>query len=308
MERAHPLVAVVGPTASGKTDLSLFLAERLNGEIVNYDSVQVYRYFDVGTAKASPAEQRRIPHHMLDLLDPHEELTAGEYARRARIVLEEIRSRGKVPVLVGGTGFYLRALLEGLFPGPQRDEELRERLGERASERGPGYLHRMLRRLDPASAARIHANDTPKLIRAIEVCLRARRRMSEMFEETRGHGRLEGFRAVKIGLDPPRDELYARINRRAELMFEQGLLDEVRSILARGASPAAKPFESHGYLEALAVVQGRMSVADAIASTQLRTRRYAKRQMTWFRREEVVWLRGFGSHPDVQQQALNAVL
>ncbi len=301
-----PLLIVVGPTASGKSDLALFLAEERNGEIINCDSVQVYRWFDLGTAKPAPVERRGVPHHLMDILEPQQALTAGDYARRAREVLERIQARGTLPILVGGTGFYLRALLEGLFPGPVRDEGLRERLRSRARTRTASgdYLHRLLRRLDPASASRIHARDTSKLIRAIEVCLQARRPMSALFRETQGQGRLEGFRPLKIGLDPPRRRLYERINRRAEGMFRGGLLEEVREILARGAPPTAKPFESHGYQEALAVRQGAMTLEEAIASTQLRTRHYAKRQMTWFRREkDVHWLPYFGDEPAAREAA-----
>lgn len=301
-----PLLAIVGPTASGKSELALFLAEELNGEIVNCDSVQIYRHFDIGAAKPAPVERRGVAHHLLDVLEPHEVFSAGEYARRARRVLEEIRGRGSLPVLVGGTGFYLRALLEGLFPGPARSERLRERLRQRARTRGGDYLHRLLRRLDPASSARIHAHDAPKLIRAIEVCIQARQPMSALFRETQGLQGLEGFRALKLGLNPPRRLLYERINRRAEQMFAAGLVEEVREILARGVSPAAKPFESHGYTEALAVVEGRLTLEQAVESTQLRTRHYAKRQMTWFRREkDLHWLAGFGDDLQIQRAALD---
>ena len=309
MNVPHPLLAIVGPTASGKSDLALLLAEDLaqrGAEIINCDSVQLYRHFDIGTAKPAPVERRGVPHHLLDALDPRETCTAGEYARRARAVLDDLRVRGAVPIFVGGTGFYLRATLEGLFPGPARDDELRRRLARRAGERSGAYLHRLLRRLDPASASRIHANDAPKMIRAIEVCLRARRPMSALFRETQGHGKLEGFRVLKIGLAPPRRELCERINSRAARMFHGGLLDEVRDILARGVPRTAKPFQSHGYMEALAVVEGRMTLEEAITSTQVRTRQYAKRQMTWFRRERGVhWLAAFGDAPATQHAALD---
>jgi tRNA dimethylallyltransferase len=304
MTESKPLLAVIGPTGSGKSELALFLAERLEGEIVNTDSLQLYRGFDIGTAKTPLDARRGIPHHLLDLLEPAQCFSAGEFARRARAAIEESATRGKLPVLVGGAGFYLRALLEGLFPGPASDAELRERLRNRAAKRPPGYLHGLLRRLDPLSAARIHPHDTPKLIRAIEVCLHARRPMSALFRESRGHGRLEGFQAIKIGLNPPRHLLYARINQRAARMFEAGLVEEVRALLAAGLPPDAKPFESVGYKEALAVVQGAMGLEQAIAATQLRSRRYAKRQMTWFRRESGVrWLAAFGDDPAAQEQA-----
>jgi len=302
------LVAIVGPTASGKSALALFLAERLGGEIVNYDSLQLYRHFDMGTAKPSEEDRRRVPHHLLDVLEPAEVYSAGEYARRAAGVIGGILERGRLPVLAGGTGFYLRALLQGLFAGPQRDEQLRERLRQRAQARG-GYLHRLLQRLDADSAARIHANDAPKLIRAIEVSLRARRPMSALFREAHGQSALADVHALKIGLDPPRRLLYERINHRAARMFEAGLVEEVRSILASGVPPDAKPFESVGYKEALGVVQQRITPAEAIEATQLRTRHYAKRQMTWFRRErDVQWLHGFGDDPAAWQAALDWLL
>lgn len=286
-------LAVVGPTASGKSDLAVCLAERMGGEIFNYDSLQIYRGLDIGTAKAVPTT---VPSHLFDMLDPTESFSAGEYARRARDVLAQIRG---LPVFVGGTGFYLRALLEGLFPGPQRNEELRQRLERRSSDR----LHRLLHRVDAAAAARIHVNDKAKLIRALEVCLQARRPMSELWSE--GRPRLEGYQVFKIGLNPPRDALYERINTRVERMFDGGLLDEVRGLLDRGVPEGAKPFESVGYAEAVAVVRGRMTREQAIESTQTRTRHYAKRQITWFRREtDVRWLDGFGDDPNVQQKAL----
>lgn len=302
---ARRLIAAVGPTGSGKSDLALQLARQLGGEIVNTDSLQLYRGFDVGTAKTPPGERAGIAHHLIDILEPAATFSAGEFARQARLVIDEIAQRGSIPVLVGGTGFYLRALLEGLFPGPQRHSELRQRLRLRATARPPGYLHRLLARLDPESAQRIHANDTPKLIRAIEVCLQARRPLSALFRESQGYGKLEGFEVLKIGLDPPRVLLYEHINERSRRMFEAGLVEEVKGLLGTGAPPDAKPFESVGYREALAVAQGRMPLQEAIASTQQRTRRYAKRQMTWFRREkDVHWLKGFGDAPEIQDTAL----
>jgi len=303
------LMAIVGPTASGKSALALFLAERLGGEIVNYDSLQLYRHFDIGTAKPSEEERRWVPHHLLDVLEPAQVYSAGEYARQAAGVIRGILERGRLPVLAGGTGFYLRALLQGLFAGPQRDEQLRGRLRERARTRPGGYLHGLLRRLDPASAARIHANDTPKLIRAIEVSLRTRRPMSALFSEARGPSALAGIRAFKIGLDPPRRLLYERINLRTARMFQDGLVEEVSGILASGVLLEAKPFESVGYKEALAVVQQRITLAEAVGATQLRTRHYAKRQMTWFRRErDVRWLHAFGDDPAARQSALDWLL
>jgi len=299
------LLVILGPTASGKTALSLFLAEKFRGEIVNCDSVALYREFEIGTAKPSVGERARAPHHLFDIANPTEEITAGEYARRARQVLSEIKQRARLPIVVGGTGLYLRALLEGLFPGPQRSEELRERLRERANARGSGYLHRMLLRLDRRAAELIHANDAPKLIRAIEVCLASRQRITEMWQ--RGRDPLEGFRILRIGLDPERQQLYERINQRACRMFETGLVEETER-LARIYGNSARPLGSLGYKQALQLLRGEIDRETAIAAAQQGHRNYAKRQMTWFRREEDVhWLRGFGDDPAIQQDAITFI-
>jgi tRNA dimethylallyltransferase len=296
------LVAVVGPTGSGKSSFSLALAEALDGEIVNCDSLQVYRWFDIGTAKLTEAERRGVPHHLMDVLNPQEVFTAGEYARRAAAAIQEIAARGKLPVVAGGTGFYLKALLEGLSPAPRRDEELRTRLARRPSE----VLHRMLRRWDPDAAARIHANDRNKLVRAVEVCLLARRPLTEVHREARRP--LQGFRVLKIGLNPPRAELRSAIAARVQEMFASGLVEEVRGILARGCTGTEKPFEAIGYRQALAVARGALGVAEAIESTQIETRQYAKRQMTWFRRDQDVrWLHGFGHRPETRQSGVRLV-
>ena len=301
--RPEPLLVVVlGPTASGKTALSLALAERFHGEIVNCDSVAMYREFDLGTAKPTPPERARAPHHLLDCVSPAGHITAGEYARRARNVLEEIKAREHLPIVVGGTGLYLRALLEGLFPGPQRSEELRERLRELAASRASNYLHRLLRRLDRAAAEKIHANDTPKLIRATEVCLASRQKMTELWQQW-GREPLRGFRISRLGLDPDRRGLYDRINRRAQQMFEAGLIDETRRLLEKYGD-AAGPLSSLGYKQAVQVLRGELTREQALQAAQQAHRNYAKRQMTWFRREpEVRWLRGFGDDVQIQESA-----
>ena len=299
----YPLVVILGPTASGKSELALSVAERYDGEVINYDSVQVYRHFNVGTAKLSPSERRGIPHHLIDIVEPEELFTAGDYARRAREALSRIRANGRLPVLAGGTGFYLRALLEGLFQGPQRDEALRRRLEWRAEQKSPGYLHRVLRRLDAASAQRIHPNDTPKLIRAIEVCLRARAPMSSLWR--RGREALAGYDVLRLGLAPPRDALYERIRRRAENMFRGGLVGEVERLLAQGFSRRVRAFGSLGYKQALDYVDGKLPLDQAIDMTGRLTSRFAKRQLTWFRREPGVhWVEGFGDDPAVQKKVL----
>ena len=299
------LVVILGPTASGKTALSLALAQKFTGEIVNCDSVAMYREFDVGTAKPSAAERALAPHHLFDCLDPVQPVTAGEYARQARQVLREINARHHLPIVVGGTGLYLRALLEGLFPGPQRSEELRERLRERAASRGSDYLHRILNRLDLAASEKIHPNDTSKLIRAIEVCLSARRRMTDLWQQ--GRDSLQGFRILRLGLDPDRAALYERINRRAAQMFENNLIEETARLLEKyGAS--ARPLASLGYKQAVQFLQGELSREHAVQAAQQAHRNYAKRQMTWFRREpEVTWLRGFGDELRIQGEAIASV-
>jgi tRNA dimethylallyltransferase len=300
-----PLVAVAGPTGSGKSDLALDLAEQFNGEIINCDSLQVFRYFDIGTAKLPLSERRGIPHHLIDIVDPDQLFTAGEFARVARIAIHDISIRGKLPIVAGGTGFYLRALIDGLFPGPERDDVLRARLNARERKR-PGSLHRLLRRFDPTTAARIHPNDLPKVTRALEVCLVARRPASELFGE--GRDALCGYRTLKLGLLPDRDILYERLDRRCAQMFEGGLVEEVHSILARGFAPSCKPFESHGYKQALQLIHRELSPRDAVFYAQRNTRQYAKRQITWFRKEAgLVWLKGFASEPALREQALAAV-
>jgi len=299
------LVVILGPTASGKSALAVTLAQRLSGEIVSCDSVALYRHFEIGTAKPTREQLALVPHHLLDIAEPDEPFTAGEYARQARAAIGEIAGRGRLPIVVGGTGLYLRALLEGLFPGPQRSEELRERLRWRAAKRGAPYLHRLLTRLDPEVAVKIHANDLPKLVRAIEVCLGSQARMSELWKQ-RGRDPLRGFRVLRIGLDPPREKLYDRINLRARQMFEDELIEETKALLDR--YPRAAPLNSLGYKQAAQVLRGRLTREQAIAAAQQGHRNYAKRQRTWFRREpEVVWLEGFGDEPQIAKQAAEVV-
>jgi tRNA dimethylallyltransferase len=302
------LIVLLGPTGSGKTALSLKLAQRFGAEILSCDSVAVYRYMELGTAKPTAEERALIPHHCLDLYDPDEACTAGDYARHARSALGDLAERGVLPILSGGTGLYARALLDGLFPGPAANAELRTLLRARAATRGAGHLHRTLARLDHAAAEAIHPNDVPKMIRAIEVSVAARQPITAQW--TLGRDALEGYRVLRLGLDGPRDELYARINRRAAAMFAAGLVEETRSLAARFGADC-RPFESLGYAQASAVLRGGLSEAEAIAQTAQGHRNYAKRQMTWFRREaqlhEVHWLRGLGDSREIFDEAAKVV-
>ncbi|MGJ5813548.1 tRNA (adenosine(37)-N6)-dimethylallyltransferase MiaA [Paludibaculum fermentans] len=283
-----PLVVVAGPTGSGKSHLALALAQRFDGEIVNCDSLQVYRGLDVGTAKTPAAERAGIPHHLLDILDPATLFNAGDYVKFVGPVLADIVSRSRLPILAGGTGFYIRALLDGLNDGPSRDDQLRKRLLTRK-----GSLYRLLSRLDPATAARIHPNDGNKTLRALEICLLARRPASQLFQADRR--RLEGFRVLKIGLSPPRPALHVRIASRSRAMFEAGLAEEVQGLLASGVPKDAKAFESIGYKECLRYLDGALTMEQAIELTTIATRQYAKRQLTWFRREsDIRWIDCFG--------------
>jgi tRNA dimethylallyltransferase len=291
----HAIVTVLGPTGSGKSALALDVAEELRGEIVNCDSLQLYRGFDIGTAKTPPNERRGVPHHLFDVLEPQMGYSAGEYSRQARAVIAQITARGRLPVIVGGTGFYLRALLAGLPALPERDEDLRSRLLGKEQAR-PGRLHRLLTRLEPAAAARIHPRDIQKATRALEVRLLTGTSMPAPAQAQA----LEGYVNVKIGLNPDRAVLHQRLDERAVAMFNGGLLDEVRTLLAQGTTGTERVFEALGYKQALLHLRGKLTLEEAIASTQLETRQYAKRQWTWFRRDpEIFWIAGLGDSPAV---------
>ena len=298
-----PLVALVGPTASGKSALGIWLAQQFGGEIVACDSTQLYRGLDIGTAKPSVGERAGIPHHLIDVLEPHQAATAGGYREMAEGVLENLRRRSRLPIFTVGTGLYLRALLEGLAELPQRSEELRERLRLSAQEHGSGHLHQLLTRLDPDAAKRIAAADEQKLIRAVEICLLTEKPLTQIHGE--GRKPLQGWQALKIGLAPEREALYQRIHSRTDAMLANGWLDEVRSLLDSGMPEDAKPFDFIGYRELRQVLRGTITLDAARAAIQQSTRRYAKRQLTWFRREPGMhWLAGFGDDPAVQRQAL----
>jgi tRNA dimethylallyltransferase len=303
----RPLVAIVGPTASGKSELALRVAEAFSGEIVNCDALQLYRGFDIGTAKTPAAARRGIPHHLLDVLDPQTSFSAGDYARAAREIIAGISSRGHLPLVVGGTGFYLRGLLDGLPTLPGRDDLLRERLSRR-EQRRPGSLHKLLGRLEPSAAARIHRRDIQKTTRALEIRLLTGAALPAPAAATP----LPGFRPLRIGLAPERSLLADSIAARTRRMFEAGLVEEVRGLLEQGLSGDEKPFESLGYKQVLAYLRGQMPLERALESTEIETRQYAKRQLTWFRGTSkndagITWITGFGYDPGVAEACLEAI-
>jgi tRNA dimethylallyltransferase len=298
----YPVIAIVGPTASGKSELALHLAEHLSGEIVNYDSVQIVRGLNIGAAKPTPQEQQRAPHHMIDLCGPTDVFTAGDYQREARRVLEEIRERRKLPILVGGTGLYLRALVDGLFNGPGRSIHWRNRLEMLAERKGRAHLHRVLSRVDPDAAARIAMRDKPKIIRALEVRLETGKPLSEHLSK-KPRQPLAGFKVSFVGVNPRRDELYRRIDERVRRMFDLGLVEEIRQLLKQGIPPSAKPFEAIGYRHVLRHLDSSVPQEETIRIIQQDTRRYAKRQMTWFRKmADVTWFDGPGDSEEIKNK------
>jgi tRNA dimethylallyltransferase len=297
----YPLIAIVGPTASGKSELAIYLAERFSGEIVNYDSVQIFRHLNIGTAKPTLVERQRVPHHMIDIREPAEVFTAGDYQREARMVLEELRSRSRLPILVGGTGLYLRALVEGLFAGPTRSIYWRNRLEMLAERKGRAYLHRLLKRLDPEAASRIAERDKPKVVRALEVRLETGKPLSQHLAE-KPRQPLAGFEVHFVGLNPEREDLYRRIDSRVCRMFESGLVEEVRKLLASGIPPSVKPFEAIGYRHVIADLDSCIPEDETIRIIQRDTRHYAKRQMTWFRKQaDVRWFDGPGDSEEIKE-------
>jgi len=298
----YPLIAIVGPTASGKSELALDLAQRFSGEIVNYDSVQIFRHVNIGTAKPSAKERQRVSHHMIDIREPVEVFTAGDYQREARTVLAQIRERRQLPILVGGTGLYLRALTEGLFHGPARSLYWRNRLEMIVERKGLTHLHRLLARLDPAAAARIAERDRPKIVRALEVRLQTGKALSEHLAR-QPRQPLTGFETIYVGLSPSRAELYRRIDDRVRQMFALGLVEEVRQLLANGIPRSAKAFEAIGYRHVLADLDSCIDREETIRIIQRDTRRYAKRQMTWFRNQpNVTWFNGPGDDEEIKNK------
>ena len=302
-----PLLALVGPTASGKSHLALRLAERFSGEILSCDSVCVYRGLEIGAAKPCAADRALIPHHLLDLVEPDQSFNAGDWARHARESLVAITARGRLPIIAGGTGLYLRALLDGLHAAPPVDPALRIRLRDRASRRGPAPLHRLLSRFDPPAANRIHPNDTPKLVRALELVLSARQPLTAL-QPSGGRDALTGHRVLRLALNPPRAELYQRINQRAAAMFDLGLVEETARLLARYGPPPPRALQSLGYAQATAVLAGTLTREAAVVSAQAGHRQYAKRQLTWFRRDpHLNWMSDFGDDPATLAHATTLV-
>ncbi|MBA2702339.1 MAG: tRNA (adenosine(37)-N6)-dimethylallyltransferase MiaA [Blastocatellia bacterium] len=287
-------IAIVGPTASGKSTLGIEIALRLGGEIINCDSVQVYQGIQIATAKVPYEERRGVPHHLIDFVSPEINYTAGDWGREAARQIEEIEQRGRVPILVGGTGFYLRALRNPFFPSPETDEMLRTRLNAIRDNKGVEHLHRLLRRLDPESAAHLFPRDWPRIQRAIEVRLQTGNRMSQQKNLRPPAPEIAG-RLRLIVLNPPRAELYQRINERTEKHFAAGLVQEVESLLKQGVPANSNALGAHGYRRVVEFLQGKRDLPSAIEQTKLDVRHYAKRQLTWFRREPgAEWFDGFG--------------
>jgi tRNA dimethylallyltransferase len=287
------LVALLGPTATGKSALALAIAERYGGEIVNCDSTAVYRGFDIGTDKLAPSERRGIPHHLIDIVEPTEEYTAAQYAHDASAIVRAIRGRGHLPVLVGGTGFYYRALTRGLFPGPGRDAGLRARLETIASRRGEPFLHRMLRRFDVESARRIQPRDIKRIVRALEVFFLTGRPLTAHFAETVPP--LPDVPVVAVALRLPAAQIADRVTRRVDVQFDRGLLDEIRTLLARGIPETARPFGGLVYRQALELLHGDRDERATRALIAQENRRYARRQLIWFRKEpNLTWFDGPG--------------
>lgn len=304
IDSLRQIIAIVGPTASGKSDLGIEVALHFGGEIINCDSVQVYQQIEIATAKVPLQDRRGITHHLIDFVPPHVTFTAADWARAATQTISEIEARSQVAVLVGGTGFYLRALRQPFFPSPATDEDLRRRLTLIRERHGPEHLHRILNRLDRAAAGQLHARDWPRVQRAIEFCLQTRQKISEQ-RPVRPEAPDLSSRLRILVLNPPREELYQRINTRTEKHFADGLVDEVKRLLTDGVPPGSSALGAHGYRRVVEYLNGERSLASAVEQTKLDVRHYAKRQLTWFRREpDVEWIDGFGDDPKVQAQVL----
>lgn len=300
----RPIFAVSGPTASGKTALGVVLAQRVGGEVVNFDSVQIYKEIEIATAKPTLEEKLGIPHHLIDYVDPRVNYTAADWAKDAEKKIAEIEGRGRVPVLVGGTGFYLRTLLHPLFESPKTDETLRKRLQQIGEKKGPEHLHRMLSRFDPVAAAGLFPRDYVRVIRAIEVFLQTGEQISARLTQRPPQPELAG-RVTLFVLAPPREDLYELIDKRTEKHFASGLVEEVKRLREAGVSDSTNAMGSHGYRRVCEFLRGERTLGNAVEKTKQDVRNYAKRQLTWFRKEEnAVWLQGFGTDPKIIDQML----
>jgi tRNA dimethylallyltransferase len=303
-----PVIAIVGPTASGKSTLGIEVALELNGEIINCDSVQVYKDIQIATAKVPLEERKGIPHHLIDFVSPHLNYTAGEWAREAERTIEEIEGRGRVPLLVGGTGFYLRALRQPLFISPPTDESMRRRLNRIRERHGPEHLHRLLHRIDADAANQLYPRDWPRVQRAIEVRLQTGRSIVDQQPE-RPEPPDSSHRLRILALSPSRSELYERINERTEAHFAAGLVEEVRELLDRGVPPNSNALGAHGYRRVVEYLQGLRDLDSAVEQTKLDVRHYAKRQLTWFRHEaDVEWFEGFGEQTSILGSILESIV
>lgn len=300
----RPLIAILGPTATGKSALGIAIAERFNGEIINCDSTAVYRGFDIGTDKVAFEHRRGIPHHLIDIADPTDEYTAAQFARDASAAVADIHARGKLPILVGGTGFYYRALTRGLFPGPGKDARLRARLERVAARKGVEKLHRMLARIDPKSGTRIQPRDQKRLIRALEVYLQTGKPLTAHFEDTVSPLPSD-VRVGAIALRMPAPWLAERLTARVDQQFAAGLLDEIRALLASGVPADARPFGGLVYRQAMEYLKGVRNEASTRALIAQENRKYARRQLIWFRKEpNLVWFDGPGTNAEVQDSVI----
>ena len=300
-----PLIAILGPTATGKSALGIAIAERFNGEIINCDSTAVYRGFDIGTDKVPMHERRGIPHHLIDIANPTDEYTAAQFARDAAAVVDRLHAQGKLPILVGGTGFYYRALTRGLFPGPGKNAALRGRLERVAERKGVETLHRMVARVDPESAARIQRRDLKRLVRALEVYFQTGRPLTAHFENTVSPLGKD-VQVAAIALRMPAPWLADRLAKRVDAQFDAGLLDEIRSLLAAGVPPDARPFGGLVYRQAMELLRGMRDEAATRTLIAQENRKYARRQLIWFRKEpNLVWFDGPGTNAEVQDSVIS---
>jgi tRNA dimethylallyltransferase len=304
--KEKPIYSIVGPTASGKTEIGVALALRLGrGEIINCDSVQIYKGVEIATAKPSEEEKRGVPHHLIDYVSPNVNYTAADWAADASRVIYEIESRGNIPLLVGGTGFYLRTLKNPFFESPKTDEKLREKIRRIKEKKGAEYLHKILRRVDKVSAGKLFPRDYVRTSRALEVYFQTGKLLSEV-QPLRGEAPEFAGRIQIFALNPPRASLYQKINERAQIHFDKGLVEEVKQLRAAGVKDDTNALGAHGYRRVCEFLRGERTLTSAIEQTKQDVRNYAKRQMTWFRREEgVIWLEGFGNDVEIQAELWN---